>query len=92
MFVPYHSHGCEVVLEPGVFEGIVFADGEVDVDQFVREGGELVGEAGLVGAGHRGVPVERVVLFLDLLVKLLVHRVQDYGVYVIMTSSHHLKN
>ena len=88
---PYHSHGGEVVLESSVFEGVVFADCEVNVDQFVREGGELVGEAGLVFSGHVGCECVAVVLLLDLFVHHILSRSGEDDVNVVVAASHNLK-
>ena len=45
---------------------LFFADLEVDVDELVGEGGELVGEAGHVLPAPLSLPLEAVVLLLNL--------------------------
>ena len=67
-----------------------FADLEVKVDQLVGKGGKLVGEASLVLSRLRGVPGERIVLLLDLLVQLTIPRVQDHHVHVVLATRYNL--
>ena len=80
-----------MVLEAGAFEGLVFADCEVNVDKFVREGGELVGEAGLVFSGHVGCECVAVVLLFDLFIQLVFSRSSEGDVDVIVATSNNLK-
>ena len=85
----YLRHGGEMLPDAG--EGLLVSDLEVDVDELVREGGELVGEARLVLARHLRLELVRVVLLLHLLVEHVVLRVRDDHVHVVLPAGHHLK-
>lgn len=75
---------------PNPRERRLLAHLKVDVDEFVGEGGELVGEASLVFPGHVGGEGVRVVLLLDLLVDLLALGIGEQDVDVVVASGYHL--
>ena len=85
----YLCHGREMI--PDSRERRFFSHLEVDVDQFVRECGELVGEAGLVLARHFRRERVRVVLLFDLFVHLLAFGIGQQNVDIIMAPGHDLK-
>ena len=64
--IPYLGHSCKVFPDSG--QWILLANLEIDVNQFVRECREFVGEAGLVFSGHVGRKRVAVVLLLDLFI------------------------
>jgi len=64
---------------------------EVQVHGFVRERGELVAEADLVGSRHRRGVREAVVLLLLLIVQDIVLRIGDEAVHVVVASCDDLR-
>lgn len=64
---------------------------EVQVDRFVRVGGELVSEADLVDSRHGGGVGEAVILLLLLIVQQIVFRAGHEAVHVIVASRNDLK-
>ncbi len=91
------SHPCSTDLchscVPGsvCYERFLVADLEVEVDDLVREGGELVAEAEAVLALLVRRPREAVVLFLRVFVQGLTVRPRQLHVHVIIASRDHLK-
>ena len=85
----YHSHGgCLFVFR--IEQRLLLADLEVEVDDLVGEGGELVAEAELVDARLVWCPGEAVVLLLHVFVQRLSVRSREFHVHIVLTPCDHL--
>ena len=86
----YHSHGgCLFVF--CIKQGLLLANLEVEVDDLVGEGGELVAETELVDACLVRCPGEAVVLLLHVFVQRLSVWSREFHVHIVLTPCDHLR-
>ena len=85
-----HSHGCRLFVFR-IEQRFLLADLEVEVDDLVGEGGELVAEAELVDARLVWCPGEAVVLLLHVFVQRLSVWSREFHVHIVLTPCDHLR-
>ena len=78
------------MLAHGLHNGFLVAHLQVKVDNFVREGGELIAEAEGVDALEVGLPRETVILLLHVLVQHLTIGGRQLHVHIVVTSHYNL--
>ena len=81
----YHSHGSGLFVFC-IEQRLLLANLEVEVDDLVGEGGELVAETELVDACLVRCPGEAVVRLLHVFVQRLSVRSREFHVHVVVTA------